>query len=289
MLVGFAAGSSTDISARLLAPDLERELGVPVQIVNRPGAGTQIAMTELVRANPDGYTLGYNPLINISTAYLDPSRGAIFTMDDFHPLGMHIVDPNGIAVAVDSPYRDMTDFVEAARANPGQIRLADFGIGGGGHLASLALERVTGADFTLVHFDGGAPAITALLGGHVDAYSGSVGAMIPFVRNNQLRVLGILDDEESQFLPDVRTLPDQGIDLTITSGRPLLMPAGGSPEVIEVLTEAIERVVTSEEHGRAIIETGQEVRYMDPEATMAYWRDLEAEIAPLVELARQEK
>jgi len=284
ILVGFAPGSNTDVGARLLAAPLESELGVPVQVVNKTGAGTQVAMTNLAQAKPDGYTIGYNPLVSLATAYLDPQRKAVFAAKDFEPLAMHIVDPNGVAVAANSPFKNMKDLIDAAMANPFKIKMSDFGIGGGGHLATLELQRLTNTKFSIVHFDGGAPAITALLGGHVDGYSGSVGAMVPQMRSGDLRVLGVVDKVESKFLPGVKTLEAQGIPLLVTSGRALLMPAGGSREVVDVLARVFRKIMESEKHRKAIFDTGQDVRYMDPAQTKAYWVDVERQLKPLIEV-----
>jgi tripartite-type tricarboxylate transporter receptor subunit TctC len=288
IIIGFAPGSNTDVGARLLAAPMEKELGVPVQVINKPGAGTQTAMTYLSAAKPDGYTIGYNPFVSLATAYLDPQRGAAFTADSFEALAMHIVDPNGFAVAADSPYKNMTDIVEAARANPEKIRMSDFGVGGGGHLASLELQRLTNTKFNLVHFNGGAPAITAMLGGHVDAYSGSVGAMVPQVRSGQLRVLGVVDKVESRFLPGVKTLEAQGIPLFVTSGRGFILPAGCNRDVFNKLSAVARKIMESEEHKKAIFDTGQEVRYMDPAQTKAYWVDVERQLKPMMELMAKE-
>ncbi len=288
ILIGFAAGSSTDIAARLLAAPLEAELGVPVQVINKPGAGTQVAMTSLTQAKPDGYTIGYNPVISVATAYLDPQRKAVFAAKDFEPLAMHIVDPNGFAVASNSPFKNMKDLMDVAKANPYKIKMSDFGIGGGGHLASLELERLTNTKFSIVHFDGGAPAIAAMLGGHVDVYSGNVAAMVPQVRSGQLRVLGVLDKVESQFVPGARTLEAQGIPLFLTAGRALLMPAGGNKEVVDKLVQASRKVMESESHRKALFDVGQEVRYMNPARTRAHWTDLEKQLKPLIEIMAKE-
>lgn len=288
IIIGFAPGSNTDVGARLLAVPLEKELGVPVQVINKPGAGTQTAMTFLATAKPDGYTIGYNPFVSLATAYLDPQRQAVFTADSFEALAMHIVDPNGFAVAAESPYKNMTDIVEAARANPEKIKMSDFGVGGGGHLASLELQRLTSTKFNLVHFNGGAPAITAMMGGHVDAYSGSVGAMVPQVRSGQLRVLGVVDKVESKFLPGVKTLEAQGIPLFVTSGRGLILPAGCNRDVFNKLAAVAKKIMESEEHKKAIFETGQEVRYMDPAQTKAYWVDVERQLKPMMEAMAKE-
>src|SRR5580704_18121085 len=124
LLVGYAPGGATDTSARLLAAALEPLLHTSVQVVNRPGAGSQVALTQLVRAKPDGYTLSYIVIPTVVTHYLDPARGAIYTRASFQPIARHYQSPEVLAVRADGPYHTLKDLVEAARARPGAITVS---------------------------------------------------------------------------------------------------------------------------------------------------------------------
>jgi len=121
IIVPFPAGSANDTCARVLIPVLERELRVPVQVVNKPGASTQTGMTELVTQPTDGYTLGLISLPGAMLAYLDSERKAIYGRKDFVPLAFQSWDPDAIGVAADSPYKTMKDLIDAAKAKPGEI------------------------------------------------------------------------------------------------------------------------------------------------------------------------
>jgi len=169
LLVPYAAGGATDIQARLLAVPLEKELGFPVQIVNKAGAATQLGATDLVtNTKPDGYTLYANELPSTAMTYLDPSRKAIYTRKDFQTVAGHVLDPAGMCVKADSPIKNLKDLVDAMKANPTQVKVGTVGAGTASHLGADAIGKQAGAKFDFVHFNGNAPAITALLGGRRD-------------------------------------------------------------------------------------------------------------------------
>ena len=213
IIVGAAAGGPNDVAARLLAPLMQKELGTPVQVVNRPGAGWQVGTTELTRAKPDGYTIGYAPIPTIITIYLDPDRKAVFGRKDFQMLAMHVVDPGAIAVRADSPYKNVKDLVDAVTATPGKIKVSHTGIMGDDHLAILQFEKLSGVTMAVVGFDSSIAAQTALLGGHIDVAFDNVGTFLSHSRAGTMRVLGIMDKEESRYYPAVKTIEAQGYKL----------------------------------------------------------------------------
>ncbi|MCA3361681.1 MAG: tripartite tricarboxylate transporter substrate binding protein, partial [Roseomonas sp.] len=139
MIVAYAAGGGTDTAARTVARFMEADLGQPVVVLNRAGAGGEIGFTELARARPDGYTIGF---INTPTIVTVPiERRARFSLDDFSLIGNIVDDPGGMWVLPDSPYKSLADLLAAARANPGTIGYGTTGIGSDDHLAMLELER----------------------------------------------------------------------------------------------------------------------------------------------------
>jgi len=139
IIVPFAPGGANDVAARVQAPVLEKELGVSVVVVNKPGASTQVGMTQLVQAKPDGHTLGLLTLPGAMLAYLDPSRKAIYSRKDFKVVALQSWDPNGLAVKTDSPHKNLKDLVEAARANPEKIKVGTSGLLSTDHRDSLFL------------------------------------------------------------------------------------------------------------------------------------------------------
>jgi tripartite-type tricarboxylate transporter receptor subunit TctC len=282
VIVPYPPGGGSDISARVLAPVLERELGVPVVVVNRPGANSQIGLAQTVRARPDGYTLCYGLWPSTITLYLDPSRNAGFTRDSFTPLAMHVIDPGSIIVRADNPLRSLADLIAAARARPGELRVSDPGILSWEHLASLALQRQHGLSVNQIHYQGSAPAQLALLAGETDVALVAAGTAMAQSRAGATRTLALLDDQESAFLPGVPTAASQGTRIVTGSARGFVGPAGLPPEVGRKLAEALARAITSAEHQRKMQELGLPVRFMGPAEFSAYWTAEEARLAPLV-------
>lgn len=290
MLVGSSAGGSTDVGARILAAAMEKELtatGTRIQVENKPGAGWQIGLTALARSRPDGYTIGFTILPQTITVYLDPERKAVFTRQAFQPLGMQVVDPGVIAVKANSPYKTLKDLVEAAKANPAKVKASATGILGDDHLAILQLQKLTDSKFAIVQFDGSAPSMTALLGGHTDVYFGNVGDTYPQFKAGEVRVLALMDDQENTLLPGVRTTFAQGIKLESSSSRGLSAPAGVPKEIVDILAETIKKAIANPEHLKKMEEQGLTVRYMDPARMEKYWSEMEEQIKPLMSIAKE--
>lgn len=282
LLVAFPAGGSTDVGARLLAPLMEKSLGTPVQVVNRGGAGGQVGWTELAGYKPDGYGIGYVNLPSIITQYLDPERKAVFKRESFQPLAMHVVDPAVIAVAADSPYKTAKDLLDAAKANPEKIKAGADGILTDDHLNILQLERMSGAKFATVQFEGGAPKMTALLGGHIDAAFGNVGDTVSQFKSGKIRVLAVLDKEENKFYPGIKTLEAQGYKVYGASSRGVAAPAGTPKEAVDALSQSIKKAMEDEDHKKKMDESGLTLRYFGPAEFEAYWSDMEKDIEPLM-------
>jgi tripartite-type tricarboxylate transporter receptor subunit TctC len=288
LIVPFTAGGATDVGARLLAPLLEKELGTQIQVINRPEAGGQTGYMELANAKPDGYTLGYAVLPSLITLYLDPQRKATFNRKSFMPLALHVIDPDAIAVTTESPYQTLKDLFDAAKAKPGTLKAAVSAVLGPSHLDILQTQKLTGTDFSMVHFDGGAPGTTALLGGHVDAKWGNVGDFMPTIKGSGgIKVLGVMDKEESKFLPGVKTLDAQGIKQYSATSRGLALPAGTPQDIADTLSAAIKKAMLDPDHQKKMEEMGVAVRYMDPAQFGAYWDEVEAPLKPLIESINQ--
>ncbi len=287
LIVPFPAGGSTDVGARLLAPLMEKELGVPVQVVNKGGAGSQIGITDLVQSKPDGYTWCYTLLPATVTIYLDPERKAVFGRKDLQFVGMHVSDPQLVAVSADSPYKTMKDVIDAAKANPGKIKASAVGVLGPEHLGILQLEKLTGADFAVVQFDGSAPALTALLGGHTDLQLGTLGVFASAYKSGKVRFLGVTDKVENRLVPGVPTLESQGYKVYSSVSRVISVPAGTPAPVVDILAGALKKAMDSAEHKQKIEDMGMTLTYMGPQQTATYWDDLESQVKPLMELGKQ--
>jgi tripartite-type tricarboxylate transporter receptor subunit TctC len=286
IIVPFGAGGSTDLATRIMAPHLERELGTTIQIVNRPGATTQVALTELSTSRPDGYTLGMFAIPSSLVTYLEPERGAPYTPEDFAPIAVGFTDGLGILVRTESPFQSIDDVVEAARASPGGVSISTAGLKGVNHLGALAWQEEAGIDLAFVHFDSGAEAITAALGGHVDVATATLGNVRPHVQNQTVRVLGVMEEERSSLLPDAPTMAEQGYEVLASAGYILSAPDGTPAEVIDTVAAAVERIVAMPEYEQRINEIGMQAQYMDAEEAREYWADREEWVRELLPLAQ---
>ena len=288
ILVGFAAGGSSDAGARILASGMEKELGTSVVVVNKPGASSQIAYTTLTQAKPDGYTIGNTNFPSAVVSYLDPARKATYTRKDFDLLALHVIDPGLIAVKKDSPFKTVKDVVEAAKANPKKLRISTTGIQSDEAFGILQFQKMTGAQFALVHFSQGiAPAMTAFLGGKIDVFCGNVGDLLSQFKSGEVRILGIMDDQQSPFYPGVKTFEEQGYKLYSSSSRGFAAPAGTPKEVVNTLSEAIKKAVATEDHKKRMADMGLTIRYMDSAGYTKYWGEYETMLKELLPLTKE--
>jgi tripartite-type tricarboxylate transporter receptor subunit TctC len=289
IIVPNPAGGTNDITARVMAPHLEKELGIPINIVNKAGAATQVGLTELALSKPDGYTIGNTALPGTLTVYLDEDRKAVFARKDLAPIANHNVDAGAIGVRVDSPFTNIKELVDAAKANPGGLKAATDGLMGSDHMATLQFQKVTGVQFTLVHFDGGAPASTALAGGHVDLRVGKVGSLLSMVKGGQVRIIGVMDKTESRLVPDAKTLEAQGYPgYYWYNATGFSAPAGTPKEIVSILSAAIKKTLAIEEQTKRLEELALMPMHMDPEEYSKYWSEYEDIVKPLVPMAKQQ-
>ncbi len=283
VIVPYPPGGGSDISARALAPVLERTLGSPVVIVNRPGANSQIGLAQTAQARPDGYTLCYGLWPSTITLYLDPSRRAGFGRESFTPLAMHVIDPGSIIVRADSPLRSLADLVAEAKRRPGGLRVSDPGILSWEHLASMALQKAYGVSVNQIHYQGSAPALVALLSGEIEVAFVATGTAMTQSRQGAARTLAVLDAQASPFLPGIATATEQGWRIATGSARGFVAPAGLPPAVEAKLAGALEQAILSDEHQAKMRDLGLPIRFMNPASFRAYWAAEEVALGPLVQ------
>ena len=288
VLVGFAAGGSSDAGARILASGLEKELGTPVVVVNKPGASGQIAYTALAQAKPDGYTIVNTNFPSSIISYLDPSRKATYSRKSFEVLALHVIDPVLFAVKKDSPFKTLKDVVEAAKASPKKVKISTTGIQADEAFAILKFQKMTGTQFAMVHFAQGiAPSVLALMGGKTDVFCGNVGDLLSQFKSGEVRILGIMDNKPSRFYPGVKTFEEQGYNLYDCSSRGFAAPEGTPKEVVDILSQAIRKVVATDEHKKRMEDMGLTLRYMDPIQYAKYWSEYEATYRDLLPLTKE--
>ncbi|GAA0936034.1 tripartite tricarboxylate transporter substrate binding protein [Pseudonocardia zijingensis] len=290
LVVGYDAGGSTDVGARMMATALESKLDATINVVNRPGAGGQVGLTALANAQPDGQTMGTVNFPSAIVSVLDESRQAAYDRNSFAPIGLQVIDPSAVAVRPDSPIRTPTDLVEAALAAPGRLQATTTGPASNEHFVLLELERVTGATISPVHFsEGGAPATTAFLGGNVDLLLANVSDLTPMAANGEVRVIGVFGDERSPFLPDVPTFAEEGHDVEVASSRGYAFPAGTPQECVTAMSEAMGEVMSDQEFIRKMQDLGLAPSHKDAEAYAQYWTESTEVFETLLPLVRAER
>ncbi|OJU23707.1 MAG: hypothetical protein BGN89_17815 [Alphaproteobacteria bacterium 64-6] len=288
MIVSFPAGGSTDIGARVVAGLAEKILGQPIVVVNRGGAGGQVGWTELARAKPDGYTIGFLNLPATNTTILDPERQAIFNEGSFTPIANQVLDPGVIWVAANSPYKTLKDLLDAAKAKPGTIRAATTGILSDDHLAILMVEEVNpGVNFRIVHLLGGAAQMKETLGGNIDVSFDNVGGIVPQVKSGQVRALAVMDTERSKFLPDVPTTKELGMPTVISSStRGIGGPKGMDPAVVKKLQDVFSQAMKDPDHVKRLEDAGLAIKIMVGDEYVKYYNETHEKAKKYTEWAK---
>lgn len=250
LIVAYGAGGGTDVTARLLARDLESAIGQPVTVQNVTGGGGWNGWGSIADAKPDGYTIGYINIPNMYAGYLDPEIGRPYNLDSFTPLMNHVTDYSVWAVRQDSPYTTVEEVIEAAKSEPGSVSFAAHGAGGDDHLALLAMQSATDAEFKTIHNSSTSESISQVLGGFVDVVGGNVSEMA----KSDLRVLGVMANERSEFLPDAPTFKEQGYDQVWSVSRGIAAPADLPDDIAAKIIGALEQTLASDAHRSAAAE-----------------------------------
>jgi putative tricarboxylic transport membrane protein len=233
------AGGGSDLVARMVGEIIAKEqlLPQPIVIVNKPGGGGALGQTYVASKKGDPYTI----LLAATTLISVPLRtGLDVGVDKFQPLGIIGLDLNSLAVRDDSPYRTVKDLVAAAKAK--SINVAITFPGGSAHQLIFRLEQLTGAKFKTVSFKSGTDAVAAVLGGHVQVTAENLGEVMPHVRSNGLRLLGVPALKRPAGLPNVPTLKEQGFDIHAGGARGFVAPAGIPRDVVKLWEETLARV-----------------------------------------------
>ena len=247
MIAPFPPGGSVDITARLIAEPLARELGGRIVIDNRSGASGNIGMEAAARAAPDGYTLVLNtiPLATNQSLFdkltWDPIK-------DFAPIGMIATSPHILVVPNRMAAHTVDELVRLARASPGRLTYASAGVGTTLHLCAEMFKDATGTFILHVPYRGGGPALLDTLSGQVDMSFPTLSAALPHVKAGTLRALAVTGTERSSLLPDVPTLREAGVkDFQFTQWLTLLAPAGTPRAIVSRLNDALRDTLSSKD------------------------------------------
>ena len=266
-IVPYPPGGGTDVIARIIQEPLSRQLGQPIVIENRGGAGGSLGTAVAARATPDGHTM----LFTLSSHSINPviyQKLPFDTERDFRPVSMVASLPQLFAVHPDTPYKTFGELVSHVRSNPGKIDYASVGIGSPSHIAGELLKMRLPAYMVHIPYRGGAPAVAAAMAGDVPLLIVSIPAAMSQVRAGRLRPLAVSTRERTSILPDVPTveeatgLPGYEVD----SWYALFAPAKTPDEAVARMNQAIAAVVARPEVKAKLLEQGAEARSSSPEA-----------------------
>lgn len=287
MIVGFAAGGSTDIFARLVADKLSQSTGQQFIVENRGGAGGNIGMDAVAKSTPDGYTIGMG---TVGTHAINSSLYAKMPYDpetDFEGVAyvagvpnLMVVNPKNVKAT------GVKDFIAEAKGAAKKFSMASSGNGTSIHLSGEMFKQATGVEMPHVPYRGSGPAINDMVGGQVDVMFDNLPSCIEQVRAGNLRALAVTSAKRSAALPDVPTLAESGLkDFDATSWFALFAPKGTPPEIVEKLNAEVAKVLASDDLKKRFAELGGEIQPMKPAELMGFVKSERAKWAAAVKAA----
>lgn len=247
LIVSFAAGGPTDIFARLVAVRLEKELGQPIIVENKPGGGSNIGSEFVARAKPDGYTLLLGTIANTTNMALYKNLG-YDTERDFVHITQIMSSPSILVVNNNIPAKNLAELITYVQANPGKLSYASSGAGGLQHHAGELLKLRANLDILHIPYKGAAPALTDVMGGNVAMGFKTASGVMPTILNGRVRAIAVAGRQRLAQLPDLPTMIEAGMpDFEADSWNGLFAPAGTPPEIIAKLAKATITILKSAE------------------------------------------
>lgn len=245
--VPFSAGGATDLAVRALQPKLESVLGQKVEVIDKPGGAGALSMNEVIKASPDGYTVGF---VSVGPGIITPLSSEVgYTTADFDAVGGFMDNPYAIAVSASSSYKTLQEFVDAIKAKPNTIKIGTTGPSSPSFIGLEQFAKTQDLKFQLVPFNGGVDAVNALLGGNVDAIVNVDSEILSYVKDNKFRALAVVTKKRSVILPNVATSDEQNLKGLTFAPPPggLFVPKGTPAAVIAKLEDALKQATADPE------------------------------------------
>src|SRR5690606_25425315 len=252
---------------RTAAEKLGEQLGATIVVENVPGASGAVGLERMARAAPDGYTVATSPnSMQAVLPYLASSPLPFNTMEDFTPLAGIASFQYLIDVKADSPYKTLDDLIRAAKEKPESVSMGTTGVGAGSHLGGILLGHLTGVTFNDIRYKGGAPALTDLMGGHIDFVVDPVGGSLGHIDSGKLRALAATGSKRIKQLPDVPLVSDTVPGYSHMGWFGLYGPANMPAEVVKAYSEAMAKVQEDPEFLKVLDNLAYEPMRASPEA-----------------------
>ena len=266
LIVPWGAGGGTDATARIIGSLLEKDLGQPVNVVNRTGGSGVVGHAAIASAQPDGYTIG---LATVEIGMMHWQGLTDLTSASYTPIGLVNADPAGVQVRADSPYKTVNELLAAIKANPGKFKASGTGQGGIWHLAIAGLlrdQKIDPAALPWVPSNGAAPGLQDMMAGGIEVAPVSLPEARSLIDSGRVKSLAIMNDKPSALYPNVPTLKAAiGSDWTMAAWRGIVAPKGLPAPVRDKLAEAVRKVATSKEYNDFMASRGFGVIYAGPD------------------------
>jgi len=271
LIIPFGPGGASDLTARAFFGAAHEYLGEPVIIQLKPGGGGAIASDIVAKAPPDGYTLlmgGPGPNTTLP-AIEGRSRGP----DDLAAICRINYNAMLTLVPANAPYKTMQEFIQYAKANPNKLRFGHAGIWGGPDLLWKSIQIKAGITAKIIPYDGGAEALIALLGGHIDVACLFPTQSTPHIKSGKIRALAVSDSKRDPDFPDVPTLQEAGVDVVSVVWKGVLAPKATPRPVIDKLAPAFKKMSEDKSSVAMIRQLGDNFHYMGPDELTKFWRE----------------
>ena len=279
MVVPWAAGGGTDTLARTLVKNAKQYLGVNVNVVNRAGGTGVVGMQSVAQAKPDGYTIGMLTFHLSAYRLLGMSQ---LGYRDFEPIALLNRTPAAFSVKADSPFKTLKDMVEYAKANPGVVTIGNSGAGATTHLAAAMIAKTNGIKFSFVPFDGGAPARTAMVGGHVSALVSGPDEVLQYFKTNQVRFLAMVGETRHPSFPDVPTIAEAGFPMAqiLYDWRGIGVPKAVPADAMKALSDGFAKMTEDKDYIGLMEQVALPRVYMDGPKFTAFLGETEKVLEP---------
>jgi tripartite-type tricarboxylate transporter receptor subunit TctC len=273
LVAPFPPGGVADLTARPVAAALEKALKNPAVVVNKTGAAGAVGMSFVANSKPDGYTL----LLALSSISIIPEADKLFgrkpayTMDQLVPIALVSADPTILVVHADRPWKSVKELVDDAKKRAGEISFSSSGIYGTLHMATEMLSHAAGIRLKHVPYAGAGPALTAILGGHVDMLASGPAVVLPHIKSGKLRPLAGWGAKRVAALPELPTFKELGYDIEFYIWAGLFAPRGTSDPVLRTLRDGMRQAVEDPDFKATMAKIETPVAYMDAPEFQKFW------------------